>query len=62
MGEQNEISFERQKCEALQLHKHFSLEYYEEELKFQIYGGKKLIHFVQNTYISSRLKLNNHIS
>ena len=39
-GEQNEISFERQKCEALQLHKHSSLEYYEEELKFQIYGGK----------------------
>ena len=51
MGEQNEISFERQKCEALQLHKHSSLEYYEEELKFQIYGGKKLIHFEKNTYI-----------
>jgi hypothetical protein len=47
----NNLSFERQKCEALQLHKHSSLEYYEEELKFQIYGGKKLIHFEQNKYI-----------
>ena len=54
MGEQNEISFERQKCEALQLHKHSSLEYYEEELKFQIYGGKKLIHYEQNADIVHR--------